>query len=48
MTRRHEGMGLGLSIARDLVNLHNGRIWVESQLGKGSNFYVALPLAKPL
>lgn len=46
MTRRYEGMGLGLSIARDLVGLHNGRIWVESQPGKGSNFYVALPLVK--
>jgi signal transduction histidine kinase len=46
MTRRYEGMGLGLSIARDLVNLHNGRIWVESQPDNGSHFYVALPLAK--
>ena len=46
MSRHYEGMGLGLAIARDLVNLHNGRIWVESQPNKGSNFYVALPLTK--
>jgi signal transduction histidine kinase len=46
MARHYEGMGLGLAIARDLVNLHDGRIWVESQPEKGSNFYVALPLAK--
>jgi signal transduction histidine kinase len=44
LRRRHEGMGLGLSIAKELVKLHQGRIWAESQDEKGSSFYVALPL----
>ena len=43
MTRRYGGLGLGLSIARELVNLHGGRIWAESEgLGKGSVFRVVL------
>ena len=44
MTRRYGGLGLGLSIARELVNLHGGRIWAESKgLGEGSTFRVVLP-----
>ncbi len=44
MTRRYGGLGLGLSIARELVNLHGGRIWAESEgLGKGATFRVVLP-----
>jgi signal transduction histidine kinase len=44
MTRRYGGLGMGLSIAQGLVNLHKGRIWAESDgLGKGATFRIALP-----
>jgi signal transduction histidine kinase len=38
------GAGLGLAIARRLVQLHEGKIWVESELGAGSKFCFLLPL----
>jgi signal transduction histidine kinase len=46
-TREHGGTGLGLSICKWLVELHNGRMWLESELGKGSIFYFTLPRAQP-
>lgn len=42
--RRFEGTGLGLSITARMVSLMEGRIWVESELGEGSTFHVALSL----
>ncbi len=44
LRRSHEGMGLGLSIAKELVELNHGRIWAESIEGIGSEFFIALPL----
>ena len=40
-----QGKGLGLTIAKRFVQAHGGRIWVTSQVGQGSTFYFALPLA---
>jgi signal transduction histidine kinase len=43
LTRRHGGMGLGLAVAKAMIEMHKGRIWAESVEGKGSNFTFLLP-----
>ncbi len=45
LTRRHSGMGLGLSVAKTMIEMHGGRIWVESEEGKGSNFTFTIPIS---
>lgn len=45
-TNNEKGTGLGLSICKELIELNNGKIWVESKLNEGSTFFVQLPKSK--
>lgn len=47
LTRKHGGMGLGLSVAKAMIEMHGGRIWAESAEGKGSRFIFVLPIQAP-
>jgi two-component system, OmpR family, phosphate regulon sensor histidine kinase PhoR len=47
-SRESGGTGLGLSIAKHIVESHRGRMWVESELGRGSRFCFTLPCATPM
>jgi two-component system sensor histidine kinase GlrK len=40
----HRGTGLGLSIAKHIISDHGGKIWAQSELGKGSTFFFTLPV----
>ena len=46
LTRRYGGMGLGLAVAKAMIELHGGRIWAESQEGKGSTFTFLVPVTQ--
>jgi len=46
-SKRSQGSGLGLAIVKSIAERHGGKVWVESQLGKGSTFYISIPLRQP-
>jgi signal transduction histidine kinase len=43
----YKGSGLGLSLCNEIIAVHGGKMWLESQLGVGSKFYFSLPIIKP-
>jgi len=45
--RAQRGSGLGLAIVRSIADQHKGRVWVESQMGQGSTFFLLIPLVQP-
>ncbi|SDF50317.1 two-component system, OmpR family, phosphate regulon sensor histidine kinase PhoR [Mucilaginibacter pineti] len=45
-TKKEQGSGLGLLLIKDFIKANQGRIWLESEPGKGTRFYVAMPAAQ--
>ena len=48
MGREHGGSGLGLAIAKGIIQAHSGKIWVESESGRGSTFYFSIPIKQKI
>jgi signal transduction histidine kinase len=46
LSRKYSGTGLGLSLCKQFIELHGGRIWIESEVEKGSRFVFSIPLKK--
>jgi signal transduction histidine kinase len=46
-SRKFQGTGLGLALVKHLAGLHGGAVWVESEPGRGSTFFVWIPYRRP-